>query len=218
MKKYIFSVLISFLALNCFAQSTQNRAQQRTTNTAKSAQTPTNAAIGKDSGVIVTPIPDQTYTGVAFTPKVIVKDGNKPLVENIDYALSYANNVNVGQATITILGKGNYGDTKVVNFNIVPKTLNSVQLNPIAEQTYRGMPITPDILIKDGAKTLIKDVDYTIIYANNVNVGTASVTITGKGNYKDSKTISFRINPKSMGGGRKQTPTQTPAAAPQTAK
>ncbi|MDR1591933.1 MAG: hypothetical protein LBS16_03490 [Prevotellaceae bacterium] len=217
MKKYVISVLISLLALNSFAQNVQSGTQQRT-NTTRPALTSSGSSVtaGTDSGIEVMPILDQNYTGVAFTPKVIVKDGNRTLVENVDYALSYTNNVNVGQAIITISGKGNYSDTKVVNFNIVPKTLNSVQLVPITEQTYCGTPIIPDVLIKDGSKTLVKDVDYAITCVNNVNVGIANATITGKGNYKDSKTTTFRIVPKSMGGGAVRKPAS--AAASQTTR
>jgi hypothetical protein len=213
MKKYVYTVLISLLALNVFAQTTQNKPQPKPA-TSTTAQKPATASDAADSGIVVTPIPDQTYTTVAFTPKVVVKDGAKLLVENVDYSVTYANNVNVGQALITIIGKGNYSDTKVVNFNILPKTINAVQINPLSEQTYRGgTPITPDVLIKDGTKNLVKEVDYTISYSNNVNVGTATVTITGKGNYRDAKTFTFRISPKSMSG--RTTTTVRPATTTQ---
>jgi hypothetical protein len=131
---------------------------------------------------------------------VLVKDGTKTLVKNVDYTLTYANNINVGKATITISGKGNYADTKDVNFSIVPKSINTVLINTIQEQTYRASAITPDVLIKDGNKTLIKDIDYTISFSNNLNVGTANITISGKGNYNDQKTMTFRIKAKSMTG------------------
>ncbi|MDR1543963.1 MAG: hypothetical protein LBS50_06070 [Prevotellaceae bacterium] len=209
MKKYIFTTIFVVLAANIFAQNTQSRQQPRTNQ-----QTAPSASANADSGIVVAAIPDQTYTSVAFTPKVVVKDGMKTLVENIDYMLNYSNNVNVGTGTVTILGKGNYADNKTVNFNILPKSINAVQINPVVDQIYRGTPITPDISIKDGTKSLVKEIDYTITYSNNVNVGTASVIITGKGNYKDSKSFVFRINPKSMGGNSRPSAQQQQQAKP----
>jgi len=153
-----------------------------------------------NSGIVVAQIPDQIYSGVAFTPEPVIKDGIVTLIKNKDYTVNYSNNVNVGTATITIVGKGNYTDTKEVKFNITPKSINQIVINPVPDQTFRNALITPDILIKDVGRTLIKDTDYTLSYSNNMNVGTASITVTGKGNYKDSKNVTFRIVAKSMGG------------------
>ena len=99
-----------------------------------------------------------------------------------------------------IVGKGNYSDTREIKFNILAKPIGSLMINPLNDQTFRNAPIAPDILIKDGAKVLVRDADYTLTYANNLNVGMASVTITGKGNYKDTKVMNFRIIAKSMSG------------------
>ena len=169
---------------------------------AQTTQPRTSSAAANDSNgeFAIAKIPDQVYTGVAFTPELSIKDGNKMLVKNVDYTLTYQNNINVGSATVLIMGKGNYQGTTTVTFQITPKSINTVGINPIADQVYRSTPITPDVLIKDGNRSLVKDVDYTLDYTNNVNVGGATVTITGKGNYKDSKTMTFRINAKSFGG------------------
>ena len=48
-----------------------------------------------------------------------------------------------------------------------------------------GAPYMPEPVIRDGNKTLIKNKDYTVSYTNNVNVGVAIVTISGRGNYRD---------------------------------
>ncbi len=52
---------------------------------------------------------------------------------------------------------------------------------------------TPSVTVKDGSTTLKKDTDYTVKYSNNINVGTAKVTVTGKGNYTGSVTKNFKI-------------------------
>jgi uncharacterized repeat protein (TIGR02543 family) len=70
----------------------------------------------------VAPIPDQTYTGAAITPTVTVTMGPDTLVEDTDYTLSYANNTNVGTATVTITGIGDYDGTTDADFAIVKAT------------------------------------------------------------------------------------------------
>ena len=67
----------------------------------------------------VSSIPAQTYTGRAITPQPVVTLGTKKLVAGTDYTITYANNVNVGTATITIKGMGNYAGTKTARFTIV---------------------------------------------------------------------------------------------------
>ena len=61
---------------------------------------------------------------------------------------------------------------------------------------YYGKAETPSVTVKVGGKTLKKDTDYTVSYSNNTKVGTAKVTITGKGNYTGSvsKTYSIKNN------------------------
>ena len=189
MKKYALILLvISIFTIEITAQNTAQRTQQR----------------GMDSEIVVEAIPDQVYTGAALTPDVVIKDGQKTLAKGTDYILTYSNNKEIGKATVTIQGKGNYADTKDVFFNIVTKSL---QISPIPDQTYRGEPITPAVVVKDGAKTLVKDKDYIVTYANNLNVGTATVTITGKGLYTEKKDFTFKIVAKSMKDSR-ATPTR----------
>ena len=59
---------------------------------------------------------------------------------------------------------------------------------------YNGKAKTPSVTVKVGGKTLKKDTDYTVSYSNNIKVGTAKVTITGKGNYTGTipKTYSIK--------------------------
>lgn len=60
---------------------------------------------------------------------------------------------------------------------------------------YTGQEIQAEILVKDEDEnvTLKKDVHYTITYENNINVGTATATITGKKAYSGTKKINFTI-------------------------
>jgi len=143
----------------------------------------------------VDPISAKTYTGNTIQPAVTVKDGSKTLILNTDYKAAYANNTNVGTATVTITGEGNYaGSSADATFTINPKVI-TFTVDSIPAQTYTGNPILPAVTVKDGSKTLVLTTDYTIAYTNNTNAGTATVTITGVGNYAGSSgNRNFTIN------------------------
>ena len=64
----------------------------------------------------------------------------------------------------------------------------------VPDVTYTGKAQTPDVTVKVGTKTLKKDTDYTTAYADNTKIGKATVTVTGKGDYKGSTTATFNIN------------------------
>ncbi|MCR5846590.1 MAG: S-layer homology domain-containing protein [Lachnospiraceae bacterium] len=145
------------------------------------------------SGLTISSISDQTYDGFAISPVITVSDGSKVLSKGTDYIVSYSNNVNVGTATATITGKGNYTGTRKVTYKIVAKAIINATIDSIGDQTYTGSAITPAVTVRDGSKTLTKGTDYTVAYSNNTNVGTATVTVTGKGNYTGSKSTTFKI-------------------------
>ena len=73
------------------------------------------------------------------------------------------------------------------------KNLQDAWIQAIADQTYTGSAITPTVTVKDGETTLVLNTDYTVAYSNNVETGTATVTVTGKGNYSGTATANFTI-------------------------
>ena len=135
---------------------------------------------------------DHTYTGEAITPEVIVSLDNKNLM-NTDYAVAYADNVNVGTATITVTGKGNYTGTAKGEFNIKAASSEAAQIT-VADQIYTGKEITPEVRVILGDKELNLNTDYTLAYRDNVDVGMAKVTINGKGNYTGTVEDTFTIS------------------------
>jgi len=142
------------------------------------------------------------YTGKALKPSVTVKakigGKTKTLKKGTDYTVSYKNNKNVGTATVTVKGKGNYTGTITKKFKITAVPVSAVTLE-YSETTYTGKALKPAVTVKakvDGStKNLKKSTDYTVTYKNNKNVGTATVTVKGKGNFKGTKTASFQITP-----------------------
>ena len=147
---------------------------------------------------MVQSIASQPYTGSAIEPTVTVKDGRKTLTAGTDYTVTYKDNTNVGTATATVTGTGNYTGSVETKFNITAKALTASMVWDIAAQTYTGSPIVPELTVKDGETALSKDTDYTVKYQKNLNAGTATVTVTGKGNYSDSVSKTFTIEPKSI--------------------
>ncbi|MBQ9004823.1 MAG: cell wall-binding repeat-containing protein, partial [Atopobiaceae bacterium] len=73
--------------------------------------------------------------------------------------------------------------------------INDVSLAPVsvADQIYIGKAISPKPTVKLGGKTLKEGADYTVSYDNNTKVGTATMTISGMGNYAGSKVVKFKI-------------------------
>ena len=148
-----------------------------------------------NDGITIAAIADQTYTGSAIEPEVTVNDGETTLTLGTDYTIGYSANVNVGTATATITGKGNYSGEKAATFTIIPKavTNDGITIAAIADQTYTGSAIEPEVTVNDGETTLTLGTDYEVAYSNNISAGTATVTISGKGNYAGSREAMFTI-------------------------
>lgn len=64
---------------------------------------------------------------------------------------------------------------------------------PAASYTYTGSAIRPVPVVSVGNTTLTEGVDYTISYKNNVNVGTATVTLTATGLSTGARSVTFAI-------------------------
>jgi len=82
--------------------------------------------------------------------------------------------------------------------NIEPKNLAANAIQQITSQTFTGSGITPNLVVMDGSKTLVKGTDYTVTFSSNTNVGTATATVTGKGNYTGTATANFTIVAKEI--------------------
>ncbi|WP_028509111.1 fibronectin type III domain-containing protein [Ruminococcus sp. NK3A76] len=138
-----------------------------------------------------------TYTGKACKPAAKVTYGSKTLKEGTDYTLSYKNNTNTGTATVTATGKGKYKGTVSGSFTVKRASVANANV-AFSSLTfpYTGSKIKPTPTVKVGSNTLTLGKDYTLSYTNNINIGIASVKITGTGNYSGSVTKTFTIVPK----------------------
>lgn len=138
-------------------------------------------------------VPSVTYNGKAQKPAVTVKYNNYTFKNGTDYTLSYKNNTKIGTATITVKGKGKLSGTRSVTFKINAKPIKNAVITYNNSLTYNGSTLSPAVTVKYGNATLKKNTDYTVAYSNNVNAGTGTITITGKGIYGGSVKKTFTI-------------------------
>lgn len=134
------------------------------------------------------------YTGKEWKPEVAVSFNDAALTADTDYTVSYENNINAGTAKIIITGIGDHftGSTEKT-FTINSAEISGCTFAPIADVTYNTKAHTPEVTVAISGRTLEADKDYTVSYASNVNAGTATVTVTGKGNFTGSANTTFTI-------------------------
>ncbi len=144
-----------------------------------------------------------TYTGEAITPEYTVSDGE--LMTGDDYTVAVTDNVNAGTATVTVTAAedGNYSGEISKTFNIAarPMTDEGFEVSGLPESmTYTGSEIKPLVNVTYNGKVLVQGTDYTLSYTDSTNAGTATVSITGTGNFSGSISENFTIAPAAAAG------------------
>ena len=107
--------------------------------------------------------------------------------------ISNARQTKPGDYTITCKGDSNHKNADNKTCSINKSDISKATVSDIPNQKYTESVITPNVVVKQGDLTLKKNVDYTLTYSKNIDAGTAVIVITGKGNYKSSKTVTFKI-------------------------
>ena len=110
---------------------------------------------------------------------------------NKDYLYTFEPEmIDPGQYPVTITGMGDFYGTTIVYFTIGKK---SFTIDPIPDQIYTGYQITPPLTI-DGGVTVTSD-KFSTTFSNNINVGTASVSVTATNSifYVGSASATFNI-------------------------
>lgn len=153
------------------------------------------------------------YDGQKHTPQVQIKhkESGINLVEGRDYTLTYESNRSGGNAKITVTGLGQYVGKAVLTFKIkgIPFEQNGEFISGFqaslwqnggmvtdATYSYNGTAKKPMVVLKKNGTKLTNGVHYKVSYENNINAGTATVRITGMGNYSGTVKKTFKINPK----------------------
>ena len=96
-----------------------------------------------------------------------------------------------------------YDELKVVTTDKTEVTIEAlakegIWIKDIPAQTYTGKALKPEVQVYDYAKPLVFKKDYTVSYKNNTKAGKADVIIKGKGNYAQTITGKFTIQPKEI--------------------
>lgn len=142
-------------------------------------------------------IKDLPYTGSEVTqPDMEITVNGVTLKEDSDYEVSYSSNTEIGMATMDINFKGQYVGHLTRTFNVVQIEMSdeNITVAGIHNTRYTGKKIVMSKLaVRADGRTLIPGTDYTVAYKNNLNPGTAEITIAGKGNYTGTVVKTFNI-------------------------
>ena len=137
---------------------------------------------------------EHVFAARAILPAVYVTRGDESLERGRDFTVDFDDNTDAGTATVTVTGKGNYQGTTTATFEILPESLEGASVSTAEDSyEYTGEPVRPTVTVKFGARTLRRGVDYAVDYADNTEEGTATVTVTGEGNYEGVATTTFDI-------------------------
>ncbi len=167
------------------------------------------------SKVTVKKIPDQVYTGKEIKPMPVVKYKGRLLELNKHYTVSYDDKIKeVGTASLFIKGVkgGEFVGTRRVTFKIkavasLSKAKVSMEFST-ATPVYTGKEITANRLsvmltVKDSDGNphevrLVQNVDYKVVYNNNVEAGKATAVFAGMGAYSGTIRKTFQIAPRKV--------------------
>ena len=137
---------------------------------------------------------EYTYTGSEIKPRCTLTYEGQTLEEGKDYRISYSHNIDAGEASITLTGMNSFKGTVTRNFNIEPKSVKNLSISlPKSSYTFTGYYVDPEPIVHDGTKLLDSKRDYRIFYDNDLEPGTATLTIRGRGNYDGDKSINYKI-------------------------
>ena len=138
---------------------------------------------------------------------------------NSDIATINEKNIVEAKSTGLVAFKGTTTSGKTCSFtvNVVSSGTTTYDTEPVKDITlakldglknmqYTGSAITPNVSVLFNPCTeLIPNVDYTISFTNNKNIGTATVKVTGKGKYTGTITKTFKIVPSTVGSLKQKT-------------
>ena len=150
-------------------------------------------------------IADKPYTGQPIYPgndlTFWYREGTQEYEIRQPYCraavLPDADITSAGTGRLLLIGDGvNVKDRRDLTFKIIAKELpsNSVEV-PATSLVYNGEEQRPTVIVRDGADILTEGIDYTVSYSNNINAGSATVTVKGKGNFSGEVSKNFQILP-----------------------
>ncbi|MBO6047554.1 MAG: YdcF family protein [Erysipelotrichaceae bacterium] len=148
---------------------------------------------GSLDNATIAEIPNQPYTGKYVKPRIKVTTEDDDLLPGVDYTVVYKNNKHKGTAQVIVTGIGNYSGKITAEFKIVNNLETETEIADFEDKVYNGEEQKQTVKVTDDGVELVEGTDYEVTYEDNVNVGKATVTIKGLGNYAGKVTKTFAI-------------------------
>lgn len=149
---------------------------------------------------------NETYYSMEYNPDAYYTIDRVNMTEGISSILNQngipvSNPISqVGVYKFTAKNPEKYNNP-VYTFEITPRSFNGNKLAvEVVEKNliYNGGELKPEIKVTYEGFTLTEGTDYTVSYSNNINAGQGTVTVTGKGNYFNSKSVHFDIGKRNL--------------------
>ena len=140
------------------------------------------------------------YTGEKHTPGILVRSNGSVLKEGVGYSLTWQNNLNasteIKKAAVLVSGRGDLKGKASINFDILPKSIAKGDTQGETTSVWALEPLyiavgqkAVPVLIYNGYRLTNKD--YTLDLTGKIN-GDTELTITGKGNFTGSRTVTVK--------------------------
>ena len=125
------------------------------------------------------------------------------LADTYTYTADIPTGTNAGYYAVLykVDGGKNYEDVepgKTVIVFVDSVDVKDATIEAIADTAFTGEAIEPELTVTFGQIPMVLGTDYTVAYTDNVSAGKATATITGKGNYKGTKSANFNIVRKAI--------------------
>ncbi len=181
------------------SETVESSLEQESTETDESTSEPETGRtdLNAVSGTL-TRVKAKVYDQNEYRPavKVTVVENRKKitLTEGLDYQVEYQNNVNAGTGTVLVKGIGSYKGTLKAPFTINQKSVKKLKI--LTGSMTTGSKSEPPVYVYDGTTLLKNGTDYKLAYdaALTANAAkSAKITVTGLGNYKDSKVVKLAV-------------------------
>ena len=175
---------------------------------------------GEDTNVIipegVTSIGGSAFERCTSLESVTIPEGVRSIGDGAFYECSSLTSVTIPESMTRIEGGAFYGCRSVTDVyyesskdkwtevsigkgnlafeNVIHYVIDKAIITGLSSKTYTGTALIQSPVVTLGGTALSEGIDYTVSYSNNINAGTAIVTITGTGDYMGTITATFMIN------------------------
>lgn len=143
-----------------------------------------------------TPEENKATSTAATESGKITYSSSKEDVATVDAATGIVTVKGVGTTTIKAHTDGTatyLPDDASYELTVKAKDVSGATIEEIAAQPYTGNELKPKLVVKDGGTSLAEGTDYDVVYTDNVFPGTATATVTFKGNYTGTAKKTFEI-------------------------